>query len=216
MCNKIAKKPTLYCNQHQEQLQKQILNTNNKEKICSGLTTKNLPCQSIQTGEINNKWYCYAHKSQAPKAVIVTVEPEETEETDEEDNLIDKNKMSNLMPVLKVETFEFFKKISCNGKFSKKELCDLVKFGMDDSSSWLCPLHDHTNKITKTTEIIEVEMKETKPKPKPTEDESIIIVQINTKEDKPKTEQTIQINSELKTIEPQSKILVKKYHFFLI
>lgn len=117
------------------------------------------------------------------------------------------------MPVLKVETVELFKKISCNGKFSKKELCDIVMFGMDDSSSWLCPLHDHTNKITKTTEIIEVEMKETKPKP--TEDESIIIVQINTKEDKPKIEQKIQINSELKTIEPKSKIIVKEYYFFL-
>ncbi len=58
-----------------------------------------MPCRSVQTGEINNKWYCKQHQDQAPKAVSEA----EEDSSDEEDTKMDTNNFThkaNLMPLL--------------------------------------------------------------------------------------------------------------------
>ena len=73
----------------------------------------------------------------------------EEDSSDEEDTKMDTNNFThkaNLMPVTKVEiSTDALNKIICNGKFSKEERCDFVIYGKEDSSSWLCPLHDERN-----------------------------------------------------------------------
>jgi hypothetical protein len=197
LCNVIAKSPTFFCNEHQE-LKKQNANINKEKKVCCGITTKKQPCKSVQTGEINNKWYCKDHREQAPKPISEA----EEDSSDEEDTKMEVNNIAhkpNLLPVTKIENSSYaLNKIICNGKFSKEERCDFIIYGKENSSSWMCPLHDERNQKFRKIEIIsEVEVDEVKLNVK----ESIKNEPIKTVQPKTKKAQEIEIKNEPKPIE---------------
>jgi hypothetical protein len=151
-----------FCNEHQE-LKKQKTSINKEKKVCCGITTRKVPCKSVQTGEINNKWYCKQHQDQAPKPISEA----EEDSSDEEDTKMEVNNIAhkpNLLPVTKIEnSSDALNKIICNGKFSKEERCDFIIYGKENSSSWMCPLHDERNQKFRKIEIIsELEVGEVK------------------------------------------------------
>jgi hypothetical protein len=196
LCNTIAKKPTFYCIKHQE-LKKESRDTIKDDKKCSGLTTRNLPCKSVQTGLVHNKWYCKQHQDQATPEVIYT-EISDEDSSDEEEIKADNNKITNLLPVLKAETYiDFLKKIVCNGKFNNEERCDVTIFEKNDLPNWFCPIHEYLNKKFKTKEInIESKIEEIKIKI----EESLKKEKINMVEDIPT------VKSELKSVEEEIQV----------
>ena len=137
----------MYCINHQG-LKKEII-----DRRCFGNNIRGKRCgEKIKTAFINNKYYCEAHINQAPPKT--EIDTEKSDSSDEEEIKANNNKITNLLPVLKAETYiDFLKKIVCNGKFNNEERCDVTIFEKNDLPNWFCPIHEYLNKKLKTKEI---------------------------------------------------------------